>query len=304
MSVRSSATSSNPRSFTDTSPAGRPLPGGLNSTHATSGHSVRASVFRYLFPVRTLARINATPVKGTTLLHPDRVELTSVGISQNRRYWLIDERGALFSAPDHGPLVAVRAEADGDRLRVTFPDGTAVEADGTERADPVVTDFYGRAVAGHMVRGPFSEAWSAYVGAPVRLVRGDHDGDGPDEMPLTIVSFASVRALAEAGGHDGELSSLRFRINLEFDGCEPYEEDTWDGRRVRIGGAVVRVQGQVPRCVATTQDPATGLKDWDTLKQIAAQRTQIPGGGLPFGMYAVVETPGTAAVGDPVEPIE
>lgn len=251
----------------------------------------------------TLARINVTPVKGTALLHPDRVELTSIGIPENRRYWLIDERGALFSGSSHGPLVAVRADAKGGNLRVTFPDGAVAEGDGTRTSQTVVTDFYGRDVPGHVVDGPFSEAWSGFVGAPVRLVRGDRDGDGPDEMPLSLVSFASVRALARAGGHDGELSSLRFRINLELDGCEPYEEDTWDGRRVRIGDAVVRIRGRIPRCVVTTQDPATGLKDWDTLKQIAVQRPRIPGGGLPFGVYATVETPGTVAVGATVEPL-
>ncbi len=254
--------------------------------------------------MRTLAQINITPVKGTTLLHPERVELTSVGIAENRRYWLVDEHGSLFSGSDHGPLVAVTAETEGERLRVTFPDGARVEADASRTGEAVTTDFYGRAAPGRVVEGPFSAAWSAYVGAPVRLVHGDRDGDGPDEMPLTLVSYASVRALAQGGGHEGDLNSLRFRLNLEIEGCDPYEEDSWDGRRVRIGGAVVRLQGQVPRCVVTTQDPATGLKDWDTLKQIAAQRAQIPGGGLPFGMYAVVETPGPAAVGDPVDPID
>jgi uncharacterized protein YcbX len=254
--------------------------------------------------MRTLARINVTPVKGTTLLHPERVELTSIGIPGNRRYWLIDERGALLSGSDHGPLVRVRAEAHGDRLQVTFPDGRHLDGEGTLVGEAVVTDFYGRAVPGHVVVGPFSEVWSSLVGSPVRLVRGDEDGDGPDEMPLTLVSYASVRSLAEGGGHDADLDPRRFRINLELEGCEPYEEDSWDGRRVRIGGAVVRVDGQIPRCVVTTQDPATGLKDWDTLKQIAAQRPQIAGGGLPFGMYAVVETPGMAAVGDPVDPLD
>ena len=121
---------------------------------------------------------------------------------------------------------------------------------------------------------------------------------------MSTVSYASVGALASRGALTGDLDPLRFRINLELDGCEPYEEDSWDGRRVRIGGAVVRIQGQVPRCVVTTQDPATGRKDWNTLKQIATQRERIPGGGLPFGVYAVVETPGAVAVGDAVDPLD
>ena len=282
----------------------RSPPVGIRPPDATSGPAPAHRSSGTFSAVRTLARINVTPVKGTGLLHPDRVELTAIGIPGNRRYWLIDDRGMLFSGSSHGPLVAVRADADGDRLRVRFPDGSEIEGDGTAAGDPVVTDFYGRNVPGHVVGGSFSSAWTGYVGAPVRLVRGDRDGDGPDEMPLTVVSYASVETLASGGGHAGDLNPLRFRINLELAGCEPYEEDSWDGRRVRVGGAVVRIQGQVPRCVVTTQDPTTGLKDWNTLKQIAVQRPQIPGGGLPFGVYAVVETPGTIAVGDTVDPLD
>jgi uncharacterized protein YcbX len=56
--------------------------------------------------------------------------------------------------------------------------------------------------------------------------------------------------------------------------------------------------------VVTTQDPATGLKDFDTLKHIAAYRPKMrQPRGIPFGMYAEVEQPGRIAVGDPVEPL-
>ncbi len=65
-----------------------------------------------------------------------------------------------------------------------------------------------------------------------------------------------------------------------------------------------RVLGQVPRCVATTRDPATGDKDFDTLKHIAAYRPLMAEPrGVPFGMYAEVEVPGRIALGDLVEPL-
>jgi uncharacterized protein YcbX len=119
------------------------------------------------------------------------------------------------------------------------------------------------------------------------------------------VSRASVAALGAGAGHHGDLDARRFRMDLELDGCEPYEEDTWDGRRVRIGQAVIRIHGQVPRCVLTTKDPDTGDKDFNTLGEIARQRTRIPGGGgLPFGMYAEIEWPGPVAVGDEVTPLD
>ena len=151
--------------------------------------------------------------------------------------------------------------------------------------------------------GDLSAAFSAYVDASVRLFRTERDGDGPDEMPLTVVSFASVEELARRGNHDGPLDPLRFRINLELDGLEPFEEDTWDGRRVRIGGAVVRIAGQIPRCAVTAQDPTTGLRDWNTLKQIAAFRPLTAEREVPFGVYATVEEPGHVALEDPVTPL-
>ena len=145
--------------------------------------------------------------------------------------------------------------------------------------------------------------FSAYVDAPVRLMRTERDGDGPDEMPLTVVSFASVEELGRRGNHDGPLDPLRFRINLELDGLEPFEEDSWDGRLVGIGGAVVRIAGQIPRCAVTAQDPTTGLRDWNTLKQIAAFRPLTAEREVPFGVYATVEQPGPVAVGDTVDPL-
>ena len=61
-------------------------------------------------------------------------------------------------------------------------------------------------------------------------------------------------------------------MTFELEGCAPHEEDTWAGRRVRVGTALLRIYGQVPRCVVTTQSPETGLKDFETLKTIASYR--------------------------------
>jgi uncharacterized protein len=257
--------------------------------------------------VRTISRFCVTPVKGTALVHPDEVLLDERGIAENRRFYLIDERGDLFSGADLGTLVRIYAAWDESAhlLTLGFPDGADVSGHADAIGEPVTTDFYGRPVSGHVLEGPWSEALSAYAERSLRLVRTDRPGDGPDVEPLTIVSQASVRELARLGGRGGDLDSRRFRINLEVEGCEPYEEDTWRGRRVRVGDAVLVVLDPVARCVVTTQDPNTGTKDFETLKVIARHRGRIDGrGGLPFGMYARVEEPGRVRVGDPVEPLE
>jgi uncharacterized protein YcbX len=253
---------------------------------------------------RTLLHMNVTPVKGMALQHPDRVSLEPMGVAGDRRFYLVDESGALCNGGRHGMLQQVHPAYDpeSDRLSLRFPDGTMVEGDAAAQGAAEVTDFYGRAVAAHAVDGPFSTEISGFVGRPVRLLRSDRPGDAVDVMPLTIVSVASVRDLGERGRHEGKLDARRFRINLELDGCEPYDEDSWDGTSISIGDAILRVRGQIPRCVVTTLDPDTGRKDWDTLTQIAKFRPRIPGGGLPFGMYATVELPAQVRVGDPVLP--
>jgi uncharacterized protein len=252
----------------------------------------------------TVARIGVTPLKGTRLLHPASVQLTPLGIPGNRRFHLVNERGELFSCGDFGPLMRVGAAYDAatESLTLDLPGGTSVSAGPGDLGGPHVTDFYGRPVPGRFVEGPASGALSAYVGCPLRLVRADAEGDGPDEHRLTLVSLASVEDLGARHGRPA-LSPGRFRMNLELDGCAPYEEDRWSGTAVRVGTAVIRVLGPVPRCVATTRDPATGAKDFDTLKAISAYRPLMANPrGVPFGMYAEVETPGRVALGDTVGP--
>jgi MOSC domain-containing protein len=254
--------------------------------------------------VATLARINVTPVKGTALHHPDSTTLVTQGISGNRRFHLADDRGRLYSGLGHGPLVQVVCEVDDGVLRCRFPDGSLAVASIEELGEVESTDFDGRAVPGRPVGGGIGDAFSKYVGTHVRLFRTERDGDGPDELPLTMVSFASVEELGRRGGYEGELDPLRFRINLEIEGTSPFEEDSWDGRRVRVGNAVVRIAGQIPRCAVTTQDPTTGLRDWNTLKQIAAFRPLMQTRQVPFGVYATVEEPGHVAIGDTVTPLD
>ena len=252
-----------------------------------------------------MTRLSIAPVKSLALQHPEEITLERWGARGNREFYLIDEEGRLFGGAKHGPLVQVGAEFDAreGRLRLSFPDGATIDEPTALDTQTVETNFWGRTARGRVVDGPFSEALSNFAGRPLRLVRPDRPGDANDIWPVSLVTSASVEELARRAGRAEPLDSRRFRMLIEVGGCRPHEEDEWTGERVRVGGAVLGMPGPIPRCVVTTQDPATGIRDFPTLSEIRKYRG-TPEQEIRFGVYGKVLEPGTIRLGDPVEPIE
>lgn len=252
-----------------------------------------------------IARISIAPIKAFRLLHPEEVELGPNGVAENRRFFLIGPDGERLRSSLTPWPVRVLAEYDSaaERLRMEFPDGTEVEGDATALGDRVRSQAGSLDVTGRVVEGPWEEPLSELAGHPVRLVRTDHAGTGLNE-PVTLVSDGSLGRLAEEAG-EYEIDSRRFRMLFELSGCEPHEEDTWDGRLFAVGEAVVRVGGAVDRCAVTTRDPDTGERDLDTLRLIKSYRGQRESdGAILFGVYGRVVQPGRVRVGDALEPLD
>ena len=246
----------------------------------------------------TVARLSITPVKSLLLHHPDEIHLEPFGVAADRRFYLIREDGRLLAGVHHGPLALVRADWDAlrDRLRLTFPDGAVVEDD-VLLGEPVLTDFWGHRVEGRVVDGPWGEALArSRAAGPAgqgRLARRRRGRRAPHARLIGVGRRAAARA-----GRDS-VDARRFRMLLEIEGCEPHEEDTWRGRHVRLGEAVVEIGGPVPRCATTTRDPSTGERDVDTLREIAAYRGKRDGKHIDFGVYAQVVRPGARPRGRP-----
>jgi uncharacterized protein YcbX len=254
----------------------------------------------------TVARLNVTPVKSTALHNPQRIMLERHGAVGNREFFFVGGDGRRFSGARKSPLIPIRAEYDAtrDHLTLRLPGGIVVGGSAAPNGESLTVDFYGRPVLAHVIDGDWEEALSRYAGHVVRLARVDRPGDATDSKPVTLVSLASVAELSRQGGRDRPVDARRFRMLIEIDGCAPHEEDTWAGRRVRIGDAEVRVGDPVPRCVITTLDPETGMRDFPTLSVIRSYRGVSKDKELEFGVYGDVIRPGTIGCGDPVEPLD
>lgn len=250
----------------------------------------------------TVSRLDVAPVKGLALNHPDEVELTPTGVPENRRFFVVEENGKLVNGTKDSPFYLVRAETDpdGTRLALTFP-GSRVVEEKVRLGDPVVTAFWDRPVRGRPVIGPWADGLSDLVGRSVRIVRAEEPGGGKDDSPVSILTQASLEKLAKESGEDA-VDGRRFRMLVHVAGTKPHEEDEWIGREVAIGDALVRVTKNDARCRMTTRNPETGVKDFDTLKEIKAYRGLREGKKIDFGVYADVVRPGRIRVGDPVEP--
>lgn len=175
-----------------------------------------------------VSRLSTTPVKGTALHHPAAVTITGNGVTANRRFHLVDERGRLFNGKHHGPLVRLTTEFDeaAGQLTVRFPDRAPVIGPTTGLGAAVTTDFYGREVPGHLVGGPWAAALSEFVDQPVQLVAVDEPGDAVDVHPVTLVSTATIEHLQTVTPDGGRLDHRRFRMLVELGGCGVHEEDT------------------------------------------------------------------------------
>ena len=124
------------------------------------------------------------------------------------------------------------------------------------------------------------------VGGAAALVRDD----GPerfDVLPLLVATDGAIAAL----GYDRR----RFRPNLLIEGVPGLAERDWEGRELRVGGAIIRIVSLRERCIMTTFDPDTAEQDVEVLLRI---HRELDG---QLALDCEVARPGLVKVGDPVE---
>ena len=84
-----------------------------------------------------------------------------------------------------------------------------------------------------------------------------------DVLPLLVATDGAIKAF----GRDGR----RLRPNIVLGGVEGLDERDWEGARLRIGAAVIRLDSLRARCIMTTIHPDTLVQDVGVLKDINAR---------------------------------
>ena len=227
---------------------------------------------------------------------------------------LVDHEGTFITARKHPRLATVQGRFVGDVLKLAVEGREelelALQPDNRESVKVRVWKDEIEAIPA----GAGADAWfSTFLDTKCRLVQQTdelHRAVDPDYgLPGDEVSFAdgfpllliSEASLADLNSRLPQAVSMRrFRPNLVVDGDEPYAEDHW--RRIRIGEVEFAGVKNCSRCVFTTIDPDTGVKDLsrEPLRTLSRYRRK-PEGGVFFGQNLIPRSGGAIHVGDSVE---
>jgi uncharacterized protein YcbX len=233
--------------------------------------------------------LSIAPVKGMRLQSADALRIGAAGAEGDRRFVVVDPAGTLLLSTRTPALLQIVPRLDPDgTLTLRFPDGREVAAAPAPGARVTSANYEGRPLPGRLVEGPLSDAVADHLGTPARLLMLDAGARGADDAPVTLMSAASLAAL-------GIPDARRFRMTIEVDGTEAWEEHGWTGRTIAAGDVVLRGADPVARCVVTTRDPDTGRRDAPTLKALADLRGKRD---VTFGIWCEVAAPGEVRVGD------
>ena len=208
-----------------------------------------------------IAELWRYPVKSLAGEPLTTVQLTAHGLVGDRIVHVRNGRDRVLTARTKPGLLALHGtwDAVGGEPRI----------DGRPWHDPVAAEAVRRA-----------------AGEDARLVH-DESLDRFDVLPLLVATDGAVAALG--------VDRRRLRPNVVIAGVEGLAERAWAGRRLRVGGAVIRVAEVRERCVMTTYDPDTQAQDHAVLRRIVKEF------GGRIALDCDVVQPGRLALGDPVE---
>lgn len=269
----------------------------------------------------TLTTLRRYPIKSCRGESLPELVVEPWGLAGDRRWMVVDEAGVVITAREVNRMVLIQPEVTPEGLVVTGPDLPTLVVPFPDDHVWTDVDVWGSRVAAAPA-GPEADAWfSKAMGRTARLVHLDDPTRRPtdpefsepddrvsfaDGYPLLLATEESLAALNEvvleaAQGAREPLPMTRFRPNVVVSGADSWAEDDW--RRVRIGDAVFRAVKACDRCVLTTIDPATALREKEPIASLA--RVRRWDGKTWFGVNLVPDTPGaTIRVGDDVEVLE
>jgi uncharacterized protein YcbX len=237
-------------------------------------------------PSGTVTSLSRWPVKSLGGEAADALNLDPRGIAGDRAHALYDtfkgrpRRLTVRQVPGMlrwhasyaaGPGAPLRAD-DVPLPTLTAPDGTAFRWDDPDLPE-ALSDDLGRAVT---------------LRRDLALMQDLGDS-------ILVTTQATLEAVAGTLGRDLDLRRFRTNIHVVLDDAA-YAEESWEGRRLRVGDVVLDLLHPCERCVIPTRDPDTQVKDPNILRWLTREHRGLFG----INARATDDSAGTVRVGDQV----
>jgi uncharacterized protein YcbX len=249
------------------------------------------------------------PVKSLAGVAVDQFEMDDFGPRGDRRWMIVDDEGIFVTQRRHPELALLEAHLDEQEVEISIPGEGRFPLRPTSTAIRVqVWRDWPEALVGEQ---DANEALSRFCGMPLRLVYmsdetfrrvdparvpDDRRVSFADGFPFLITSLGSLDELNSR--LETPVDIRRFRPNIVIEGASPWAEDGW--QEMMINEQPFRLVKPCSRCVMTTVDPDTGIKDPSVqpLRTLTSYRRTDD--GVIFGMNAIHDRPGKLRVGDAV----
>lgn len=253
----------------------------------------------YIYPIKSLAGIRISEAK-----------VEEKGFELDRRWMLIDEEGQFLSQRTFPQMALLKVEVEAESLKVYHISSPTdfVRIPHNEEGEEISSvTVWDDVMPARLVDYEIDEWFAKALGINVRLVkmpisterkvdpRYAVNGESvsfADGMPYLLIGQKSLEDLNSK--LDETIPMNRFRPNIVFSGGEPFIEDSFGG--IQIGDVQMKVVKPCARCVMTTVDQETGVKNAEPLKTLATYRKV--GNKILFGQNVVALSNGIIKVGD------
>jgi hypothetical protein len=237
-----------------------------------------------LNPVGTVSELWRYPVVGLQGESLKTARIVETGISGDRTYQLRDHGGKIL-----GPVPQSTSPSERSIL------GLGASIDESGGGSVLKVAFQGEVAS--VDRPDFSRKLDRAVGVPVSLEESSVLATRVQRgRAVHVISNSSLRALKKSYPA-GDFDIRRFRPNIVLalgPDAEDFAEESWVGKSLKAGGAVLKVEKPNERCTVTTMSQGSLPEDKRILETI------IDANARNLGVMCSVERGGPVEVGDSV----
>ena len=211
------------------------------------------------------------PLKSSKGNRLKSVEIDSFGLKNDRKIAVIDSKNRIITGRERPDLVHISSEIKEGILLLKFPGTENLILSLNVDLEEITATLFRTKVQGMFLGSGSSEWISSVLKGDFKLI-STFSGTGSSATSANVevyptgyadsapVHLINLKTLAYLNSKLGQKVGLEnFRPNIVIDGNEPFEEDQWSA--LNINGCQFQLQELTSRCIFTTVDPKTALKD-------------------------------------------